>query len=312
MDSSMRGTDAAVLAGGTATPAGAARTAWHLLRGGAWLKNLFIFAGLLFQGPPFSPRALAHAALAFVLFSAAASAVYIHNDIADRAADVRHPRKRHRPIAAGRVPLPVARALQGLLLLAAFGGALALPARFAWLVGAYAGLNVLYSGVLKHVVILDVMALAAGFVLRVEAGCAAVGAEASAWILLCTFLLALLMGCGKRRHELLLPGRVTPDHRPVLGLYSRGLLDQMIVISSACTIVAYALFTTSWRTVAVHGTTDLVYTVPIVVYGVFRYQLLILHGGGGGDPAELVVNDPPLLATVVLWFIACVVVLYWP
>jgi 4-hydroxybenzoate polyprenyltransferase len=159
-------------------------------------------------------------------------------------------------------------------------------------------------------VILDVMALAAGFVLRVLAGCAAIEGEASAWILLCTFLLALLMGCGKRRHELLLPGHASADHRPVLGLYTRPLLDQMIGIASGCTIVGYAIFTTSWHTISVHGTTDLVYTVPIVVYGIFRYQLLILRDGGGGDPAELVLTDRPLLAAIVVWLVACVAILY--
>jgi 4-hydroxybenzoate polyprenyltransferase len=301
---------AAVLAGHETRGATRVSTAWRLLRCPEWLKNVFVFAGILFTGPPLGLDRIEQSAFAFLLFSLAASAVYIHNDIADRESDRRHPVKRLRPIAAGRVSLGMARAVQAVLLVAAFGGAMLLPARFSWLLAVYVGLNVAYTAVLKQMLILDVMALAAGFVLRVEAGCAAIGAEGSSWILLCTFLLAVFMGFGKRRHELLRVGVVSarpgdPDR------YSAPLLDQMMGIASACTIVGYAIFTTSWRTVSVHGTTNLVYTVPFVVYGIFRYQLLVMQDGGGGDPTELVLGDMPLLTTIVLWLTVCVGVLYW-
>jgi 4-hydroxybenzoate polyprenyltransferase len=305
----MRSDQASVLATKAARWTTVPSTTWRLLRCPEWSKNVFVFAGLLFTGPPLDRVKIGQAGLAFVLFSVAASAVYIHNDIGDRESDRRHPVKRNRPMAAGLVPLGVARAVQVVLLAAAFGGAALLPVRFAWLLGTYVALNVLYTAALKHMVILDVMALAIGFVLRVEAGCAAIYAEGSEWILLCTFLLALLMGFGKRRHELIRVGGVA--HAPGPDRYSRAVLDQMISIASGCTIVGYAIFTTSSRTVSVHGTTNLVYTVPFVVYGIFRYQLLVIRDGSGGDPTELVLSDVPLLATIVLWLIVCVGILYW-
>jgi 4-hydroxybenzoate polyprenyltransferase len=309
-DSTQSGQAAVLTRAKTSEWTSAVQVAWHLLRCDEWLKNVFVFAGLLFIGPPFVTEQLGQAALGFALFSAVASAVYIHNDIVDRESDLQHPVKRNRPIAAGRVSPGVARVIQLLLLAVGFAGAMVLPDRFPRLLASYVVLNFVYTAALKKMVILDVMALAAGFVLRVEAGCAAIGAEASSWLVLCTFLLALLMGFGKRRHELLLAGAVTQDHRAVLERYSRALLDQMIGIASGCTIVGYAIFTTSWRTVSVHGTANLVYTVPFVVYGIFRYQLLIFRGGGG-DPTELVLGDFPLLVTIVLWLVACVGILYW-
>jgi len=287
------------------------RIAWALLRCRQWLKNTFVFAGLLFGGRLDEPAALAAAAVAFVAFSLLASATYIHNDIVDRAVDRRHPTKRARPIAAGTISVRIARLIElGLLAAGAVAGALLGRSALLLLV-AYVALNLAYNVVLKRIVLLDVFAIAAGFVLRVEVGCVAVGVVPSVWILLCTFVLSLLLGFGKRRHELVLAGPSAYDHRPALGGYSTAFLDQMIGVTSASTIACYAMFTVWPGTLAAHGTDKLFWTVPFVLYGLFRYQLLVYTEGRGDDPTELVFTDRPLMATLLLWLLACVAILYW-
>jgi 4-hydroxybenzoate polyprenyltransferase len=286
------------------------RTAVALLRCDQWIKNVFVFGGLLFGGLLAEPRKWASAGIVFLLFSLVASAAYVQNDLADREADRAHPRKRRRPLAAGAVAPPTARVVQALLLAAGLGGALAFDPHVAAALVAYLALNVAYTAFLKTMVVLDVMAIAVGFVLRVVAGCLAVAVEPSVWILLCTFLLALFLGFGKRRHELLLAEAGMQGHRTVLDEYGIKFLDQMIVVVSTLTLTCYIMFTVWPETVERHGTPNLVYTVPIVLYGLFRYDYLIYRAEAGGSPTDSVLTDGPLLATIVLWALACAAILY--
>jgi 4-hydroxybenzoate polyprenyltransferase len=284
------------------------RIAAELLRVESWLKNGFIFAGVLFSGRFTDPRSLLITCAVFGLFSFVASAVYIENDIADRESDRRHPTKRTRPIASGAVSIATARLIQIPLLAAGLGLGFWLDANVGMLLAAYVILNVLYTFWLKHVVILDVMTIAISFVLRVLIGCAAIDIVPSQWIMLCAFMLALHLGFGKRRQELILL-HDRPDHRrPVLMSYGVQFLDQLMVIVSALTIVCYILFTMSPETVARQGTKNLVYTVPFVIYGLFRYDWLV-HQREGGDPTTALLTDPHLIVTVVLWALTAAAIL---
>ncbi len=282
-----------------------------LLRVNQWLKNVFVFGPLVFGRALLSTEKFSAALLAFGLFSAVTSAAYIHNDISDIETDRLHPRKRLRPIAAGTVSVPVARAAQIVLLVIGLGGA----ALFEWsilrLLVAYVILNILYSGVLKRLVLLDVMAIAIGFVMRVQVGCRAVEIDPSVWILLCTFVLALFLGLGKRRHELIeamaAGGEPQSNGR---ASYTTDFLAQTMGIASAVTIVCYAVFTVAPETRAVHGTVSLIYTVPFVVYGLFRYQWLTYDPAGRGDPGDIVATDRPLQVTILVWIVTCVAIVY--
>jgi hypothetical protein len=281
------------------------------LRPEQWSKNAFVFAGLLFggrltQGPQFA----AAAAAAFAIFCGLSGTVYLINDVADRAADAEHPIKRRRPIASGR--LSPAAALAGAALLAAvcLVGAFAMSRELALAGAAYLGLLSLYSFWLKHLIILDVLAIAGGFVLRAVAGAVAVDVTISPWLLICMTLLALFLGLSKRRHELTLLGGGAGGHRPILEAYSPYLLDQMISVAAAATLVAYSVYTTSSDTAARVGSGNLALTIPFVLYGIFRYLYLVHRHDGGGSPAALLATDLPLLTCVALWALAVGVLLY--
>jgi 4-hydroxybenzoate polyprenyltransferase len=278
------------------------RTVAGLLRAESWLKNGFIFAGLLFAGRFTDPSSLLSVGLLFVLFALVSSAVYIQNDITDRDSDRRHPTKRMRPIASGTIAIGTARMVQLSFLIVGLGFGFRLSFDIGVLLAAYVALSVAYTFWLKHVVILDVMTIAASFVLRVLGGCIVIDVAPSRWIMLCAFMLALHLGFGKRRHELILLND-QPDHRrPVLTSYGVQFLDQVMVIVSTLTVVCYILFTMWPDTVARQGTENLVYTVPFVVYGLFRYDWLV-HHRGGGDPTTALLTDPHLIVTVLLWAI---------
>lgn len=292
------------------TTGGPARLA-ALLRVDQWVKNAFVFSGLLFSERLSDPRQAIAASTAFLLFCAVASAGYLHNDIADRDADRAHPDKCRRPIASGAVSIATARALQVGLLGLGLGGALLLDQAIFFLLAFYVVMNLAYSKTLKHIVVIDVMVIGVGFVLRVLVGCIAVGAHASVWLLLCTFLLALFLGFGKRRHELVIMGDRHDSHRPVLGNYGLKFLDQMIAVVSAVTIVCYIMYTVSPETEARHGNTNLVFTVPFVLHGLFRYDFLIYQQSDGGNPTGLVLRDWPLIFTVAGWVAACILILYF-
>jgi 4-hydroxybenzoate polyprenyltransferase len=282
------------------------------LRPEQWTKNLFVFAGVLFGGHLLDVPAMVRAVAAFVIFCALSGVVYIFNDLADRAADQRHPLKRLRPIASGRLSSATALIAATILGLAALVAALLLSPIFAVLAVTYVALLVLYSIVLKHLVIIDALTIAAGFVLRAAAGAVAVFVPISHWLLVCTTLLALFLVLSKRRHELTLLADGAMTHRPILEEYSPYLLDQMIAVVTASTLVAYSVYSTSAETAERLETTRLGLTIPFVLYGIFRYLYLVHQKLAGGSPADLLLTDRPLLACVGLWALCVALILYSP
>lgn len=282
------------------------------LRPGQWTKNLLVFAGLLFGRRLLDTGAVLDACAAFAIFCALSGVAYLVNDIADREGDREHPSKASRPIASGALPVPAAVTAAAVLGGGALAGALALSRELAVVAAAYLTLQLLYSGLLKHLVILDVLTIAVGFVLRAAAGAVAVHVEISHWLLVCTILLALFIALAKRRHEIVLLADGGSGHRPILGEYSAHLLDQMIGVVSASTLIVYIFYTISPETQAKFGTVWLGLTIPFPLYGIFRYLYLVHRRDGGGSPADLLLNDYPLLACVALWALAVAVIIYWP
>lgn len=277
-----------------------------------WTKNSFVFAALLFAKRLEDTRALALTVGAFLVFCALSSAVYLFNDLADREADRQHPAKRTRPIASGDLAPGAAIAAMVCLGLAGLGGAFALAPALGITALAYLVLQTAYSLVLKHMVILDALAIATGFVLRAVAGGVVIPVPVSNWLLACTTLLALFIALAKRRHEITALAGDASRHRPILTEYTPYLLDQMIAVVTASAVVAYAAYTTSLETSAKLGTTRLALTIPFVLYGIFRYLYLVHRKDGGGNPSTLLLTDGPLLGCVVLWALAVVVLLYTP
>jgi 4-hydroxybenzoate polyprenyltransferase len=280
------------------------------LRPTQWPKNVFVLAPLVFGGRLLDSRVTLRAALALVAFCCASSAVYLINDLRDREEDRRHPLKRLRPIAAGTLPVPAA-----VLAVAALVGAAALLSvrlgrPFALVLGTYLVLNVLYTLWLKHMVILDVMSIAISFVLRVEAGSTATGIEISRWLLLCTIFLALFLAFSKRRHEITLLAHEAAGQRPVLDHYSPAFLDQMINVVTASSVVSYALYCVAPETVEKYHTQDLVFTIPLVLYGIFRYLYLMYQRPGERNPTEAILRDAPFLINILLWGLVVVWIVY--
>ena len=285
------------------------RAAVVSLRPRQWVKNLFVFAGLVFSRRLFTASAWP-ALGAFVVFCALSGAIYLFNDVADRDKDRLHPKKRARPIASGRLPAPVALGLGTLLIAGGVAAAAWLSSWFAVTAIAYVVLLTLYSVWLKHVVILDVLAVASGFVLRAVGGALVIDVEISGWLLICTILIALFLALGKRRHEYLVLGGDAVRHRPILAEYSAGLLDQMIAVVTASTVTAYALYTMSPETVAKFHTPLLPATLPFVLYGIFRYLYLLYRRQLGGNPSDLFLNDRALLVNTLGWIVAVLVIIY--
>ena len=280
-----------------------------LLRPYQWVKSGFVFVGLLFGHGWQQPLLVQRVVLAAAAFALAASAGYVLNDLADREGDRQHPQKRLRPLASGAVSVRAALLLAGACLLGALLLAGAVSMAVLWIVIGYALLNVAYSMGLKHVVLLDVFIIAAGFMLRILAGTLGVGIAPSHWLLLCGLLLTLFLGFAKRRAELnALAGR-GGSHRQVLDDYDPVLLDLLIGICAAGAIVSYSLYTVSAETVAMHGTTSLIYSVPFVIYGVFRYLVLLHRRSGGGDPSAALLQDVHLLIAFAGWLLTVVALL---
>jgi len=311
-----RSTSSPVAASGTAAHAVPERSlALHLLlslRPSQWTKNLLVFAGLLFGRRLFDPTSVIDAVSAFAVFCALSGVVYLVNDVADRDSDRLHPLKSRRPIASGALPVPVAVGVALALGSGALASAFAIGPAFAAAAAAYLALQVLYSLLLKHIVIIDVLTIAIGFVLRAAAGAAAVNVEISHWLLVCTILLALFIALARRRHEIVLLAGSARSHRPILGEYSAYLLDQMIGVVTASTLVAYVFYTISPETQEKFGTPWLGLTIPFPLYGIFRYLYLVHQREGGGSPADLLLTDRPLLACVALWAIAVALIIYRP
>jgi 4-hydroxybenzoate polyprenyltransferase len=279
------------------------------LRPHQWIKNLVVLAALVFSKHLFEPDALARASLAFAAFCALASAVYLVNDLVDLERDRLHPQKRMRPLASGALAPGLARAAAFLLLVAGLAASAALGQGFLVCAAAYPALGLAYSLALKQVVIIDVLAVALGFVLRAVAGAFAIGVHFSPWLLVCTILLALFLALAKRRHELVTLEDAA-SHRQILAEYSPYLLDQMIAVVTASCLTAYAFYTLAPETVEKYRTERLALTIPFVIYGIFRYLYLVHRRDQGGSPGDVLLTDRPLLAAVALWAVAMVVIVY--
>ena len=289
--------------------------ALHLLlslRPAQWTKNLLVFAGLLFGRRLFDSASVVDAVSAFVVFCALSGVVYLVNDVADRDSDRLHPLKSRRPIASGALPVPVALGVALALGSGALASAFVIGPAFGTVAAAYLTLQVLYSFALKHVVIIDVLTIAIGFVLRAVGGAVAVHVEISHWLLVCTILLALFIALAKRRHEIVLLASDAATHRPILGEYTPYLLDQMIGVVTASTLISYIFYTISPETQVKFGTAWLGLTIPFPLYGIFRYLYLVHQREGGGSPADLLLTDRPLLTCVALWALTVAVIIYRP
>jgi len=278
-----------------------ARDVVQLLRPEHWVKNGFVLAGLLFGHAWGDPALVAAALAATAAFCLASSAVYAYNDAQDAARDREHPQKNTRPVARGAITARAAQAIAGLLAAAALGLALWADARVAALIGAYVVLNVAYSLGLKHVPVLDVFIIAAGFMLRLLAGTWGLGIEPSRWLLACGFLLTLFLGFAKRRAELDQLADDAGQHRAVLDAYTLAFLDRAVLTCALGMVITYALYTVAETTVALHGTERLIWTLPWVLLGTFRYLFRLHYRGGGGDPAQELLRDPMLAAAALGW-----------
>jgi len=273
-----------------------------------WVKNFIIFAALIFAKEYTDSEKIGLAILTFAVFCLGTSAVYLFNDVIDRENDRNHPLKSKRPIASGKLPVPVAMAASSFLTISCLILALYINSATFVMLGLYMVINYFYTTTLKHLVIIDVMTIAAGFIIRAVAGGLAIEVPISPWLLVCTTLLALFLGFGKRRHELSLLSDSAGSHRKALENYSVPFLDQMISVVTASTVVAYSFYTLSPDVVEHFGTKWLSLTIPFVLYGIFRYLYLIFKMDQGGSPTKLLLTDPPLLICVLLWLVAVILV----
>jgi len=275
-----------------------------------WTKNVFVLAPLVFAQALGDTTAMQRSGWAFLAFCFASSAVYLVNDIRDREEDRNHPLKRNRPFAAGRVPVVAGLIAAAVLALSALTIAYRLDLSAASIVALYLFLNVLYTLGLKQIVILDVLIISLGFVLRVLGGGAAIGVEVSSWLLLCTIFVSLLLALSKRRHELILLADHAADQRQVLGHYNAVFLDQMVNVVTASCVLSYALYAVSPETVERFGGRQLVYTMPFVLFGIFRYLYLIYQKKTQRNPTEALLHDIPFLANIALWAGAVLWIVY--
>lgn len=274
-----------------------------------WTKNLFVFAGILFALKFFNFPLLLTVMAAFAAFCALSSSVYLINDINDADGDRRHPVKRLRPVASRQLSVPSALTAASVLAAGSLTAALLLGLPFFLTSLAYFLLMLLYTFVLRDLVILDIFTIAAGFVLRAVAGVVVISVQLSPWLVICTVLLALFIALGKRRHELMVLNKAE-EHRAILNEYNPQLLDQMISAVAGSTVMAYTLYTLWPETVAKFGTHNLVYSVPLILYGIFRYLYLIYQKDQGGRPEELVVTDLPLFLTLLFWTATLIAIIY--
>ena len=273
----------------------------RLMRAYQWVKNTFVFIGLLFGHAWHDTHLVGQVVIAFMAFCFVSSAIYTLNDIVDLEQDKHHPKKCRRPLPAGTVSVFSASILAALLGLLGLGLAYAVSSTALIILAGYALMNIAYSYRLKHVVILDVFIIATGFMLRILVGTLGVGILPSQWLLLCGLMVTLFLGFAKRRAEIIALNEDRSAHRKVLEHYSPVLLDKLIVIAAAGLIMSYSLYTMNPDTIRIHNTPNLIYTVPFVLYGVFRYIYLLHHQSQGGDPSHDLVRDPHLLIATSLW-----------
>jgi 4-hydroxybenzoate polyprenyltransferase len=274
----------------------------RLIRIKHWIKDVFIFAPLIFSFNFYKPSYIGRTLIMCAAFCLAASAVYVFNDVADRQRDRLHPKKKDRPVASGAVPVRSALILAALLLVAAVAVSAVLGLPSVLTVLAYIGLNAAYSLLLKNQTFIDVMVIATGFLIRLVAGAVAINVELSSWMLLTTFFLSLFLGFGKRRKEVT---EASTGHRAVFQDYSVELLNSLIIISAALTIITYSLYVVTSKAMIALGRDKFIATIPFVVFGVFRYMYLIYRQNNGGDPADVLLRDKAMLIDIALW--VCVV-----
>jgi 4-hydroxybenzoate polyprenyltransferase len=277
-----------------------------------WSKNLLVFSGVIFSKSLTDTHSLWISLLGFILFCCASSGIYLFNDLCDLARDREHPIKCKRPLASGALNLNVARFALVILLTAATLGSLALNYSFALVIAIYLTTCLSYSLKLKDIVILDVILIASGFVLRAVSGAVLIGVDVSEWLVLCTSMVALLVGFGKRRHELALLEGGAENHRRALGDYSIHFVDSLMNICAGAAVITYALYTRADETVLRVGSHGMLLTIPFVVYGVFRYLFLIHRRNEGGDPVQILFRDRPTLLNLLLWILTAGFVIYLP
>ncbi len=299
--------------GAAAVPRGGALVGFlRAMRPAQWVKNLIVFAGIVFAQKLFVEGMLLRSLAAFAVFCGLAGAQYVINDFKDIESDRRHPEKCRRPLASGQIRPALALTGAGVVAVAALAFAFQLGVLFGVMALSYFALVVAYTFVLKHQAILDVFAIAIGFVIRAAAGAVVVGAAISSWLLVCTLFLALFLGLAKRRHEIVLLGADAAAHRRSLQEYSLHFLDQMIAVVTSSTVLSYALFTVSPDAFEFkkYGTHWLVATVPIVLYGIFRYLYLMFQRDQGGSPTAVLLRDRAIQLTVVCWLLAVALIMY--
>jgi 4-hydroxybenzoate polyprenyltransferase len=280
------------------------------MRPAQWVKNGFVFAALVFSRSLTDWRRVVFVTLAALLFCLISSASYLLNDVLDAPEDRRHPTKRTRPVASGQVSPRTALATAALLGLVSLAAAWWLDPQFFLILGTYAGLNVIYSLFLKHIMLVDVFVVAAGFVLRVLGGGVIIHVELSAWLIVCTTLLALFLALTKRRQELVLLGDDASNHRAILANSSTYFLDQLIGIVTASTVMSYSLYTLSGDVQAKFPGKRLELTIPFVLFGIFRYLYLVHQTQQGGNPTRLLLTDRVLLSVVLMWAAAVILIIY--
>ena len=280
------------------------------IRPAQWVKNGFVFAALIFSRSVLDWHRTTMVVLAVAIFCAISSAAYLLNDILDAPEDRQHPLKKLRPVASGRLSGRTAGSVAALLATLALGGAWALDREFFLVVAAYASVNLLYSLFLKHVVLVDIFVIAAGFVLRVLGGGVVIHVAISAWLIVCTTLLALFLALTKRRHELVLLGENAADHRSSLANYSPYFLDQLIAVVTASTLMSYSLYTLSEDVATKFPGKRLELTIPFVLFGIFRYLYLVHQNQEGGNPTRLLFTDGVLLSVVLLWAASVIFIIY--
>ena len=276
----------------------------RLLRPHQWIKNLFVFAGLFFAHAWYDSTLVESVILAFIAFCLMSSSVYIYNDLIDCPGDKLHPIKKHRPLASQKTSLKTAIILAILLFLSSLILSLISSYQVAMIIFSYFCLNIIYTHYLKHIVILDVFAISAGFMLRILAGTIGVNIPPSPWLMFCGLMITLFLGFTKRRAEGFVLQATDFASRKVLREYNTIFLDKMIGITASCSIIGYGLYTLSPDTIRVHHTANLIYTIPFVIYGIFRY-LYLLHQktaqSMGEDTSKDLLTDMPLMITVLLW-----------
>jgi len=275
-----------------------------------WTKNLVIFAGLVFSQNFFHLGFLKVSVLAFIAFCLNASSVYIINDIKDLEQDRLHPVKKFRPLPAGRISTRQAAFLSVILAVISLALAFWLNLHYGALLALYWVMMIVYSFALKHVVIVDIMIISAGFIIRAISGAVVLDVMISRWLLACAIFLSLFLILAKRRNEIVELGANASEHRAILDEYGERFLDQMIAVVTACTVISYVLYTLDPGTVQKFHTANLILTVPFVIYGIFRYLYLVYQKNMGGRPEMILLADRPLLLSVFLWVAVSVFILY--